>query len=266
MKLRRVRSHKSLFHISFEVDCRRWGGFCNDWEGCLLPHNSLNDTCKLSQCVEGGWTPDGCLVPSIDNSTCTERNGTFLAKAQTRYECETKVAGHCFDPTLPGIFRQEMKPFLTNTPLGYSPIAERECSSCGRKFIPYFTWTPANWRSSGGWYPFSWRDRGVTRPYKWERVFNANKFFELFDAARTKRYAAIVKNELVCSYSYNFDAIEALACSCGDGERCASSSESPSSIRTVVLGTGSLCAGVADNVTLSNIQFQVPVRFHYLHH
>lgn len=102
--------------------------------------------------------------------------------------------------------------------------------------------------------------REVSHAYRWENTLDDPvTFIRLYNAAHAKRYASILRNELVCSFSYTFDAIEALACSCSDGSTCASS-DAASSIRSVVVGTLALCTGVPGNISIENVNFEVPVR------
>lgn len=248
----------------YYLDCRRNSGFCNDWSGCLIPHTNSNDSCVISQCPTGGWTPDGCLLTSVARANCAARNGTWLEKAVTQEQCENKVSKLCLDESVPELFRQGATLQLTNVPSGYSLLSDPLCRACGRSPRPYFMWTPGYWRESGEWYEGQWVKREVSYAYRWENTLDDSDIFKrLYNTAHAKRYASILRNELVCSFSYKFDAIEVLACSCSDGGACASS-DAANSIRSVVVGTVALCTGVPGNFSFANVNFEVPVRSYCL--
>lgn len=190
-------------------------GLCNNHVGCVKSYNSNG------RCLEGSWTPMGCLFPELSRLDCQTTGGKWVESFTKESECLSWSL--CQSADVPDFDITEINSDLlglTDIPLGWNNKSKTVCESeaCSDKWTSVYAfkkgvWSPRVWKS------FTWESRKILN-YQWINTFQEEEFTQIIDESRDQYLATIKTTELLCKYGEEKELVTRLSCDCASETDC----------------------------------------------
>ena len=186
------------------------------------------------------WVENGCASDDISNKTnCESLGGEWMKRASNRTQCE--AARGCLEP---GRGRHDL-----------TSKSPEECTQCGGRMVPYFTWHGGNW-IKGAVTPLEWKKREKAAVNTWGPAVEEDLVRQYIDKAIGSKIADAFRAELSCRYNPVRSLLKTIACQCGvnTGDECSNSALDDAELAdsTMVCGQSETIATGGFEVTFGN--------------